>query len=374
MNLPLSSFHLLWLSIVLLLLSPSFSPVNAQSNNELCQHYAPPAVIKGNKIFLSTTGEYLPIKGINYYPRPNAGDLTLGNSQDFYTEVFRASWERDIRSFVNLGVNAIRLYAVDPGSNHDAFMCALKAAGIYAIVGLAADCEDCAVQWQDPPNCYPTTLYHRGTYVISQFSKYENVLGFSAGNEVSLSAESALGNLPCQKKFLKDMREYVRDCVAAASMRHIPVGIIFADHERAVKAQYYNCVGGNNGDDEDDSDLEMAEFVGINAYLHCDGSATDPNQLIGYETLRQDFISYGMTVPVLWTEFGCLNESFETIDDYQAQRNFLQVEALFSPVYEEVFNGGFVFEYSTEKVYSEQMSPWPFVQYGTGNYGVGFFR
>ena len=114
--------------------------------------------------------------------------------------------------------------------------------------------------------------------------------------------------------------------------------------------------------------------IGINAYLHCDGSISDSNQLVGYETLRADFVSYKMTIPVLWTEFGCLNESFETIDDYQAQRNFLQAEALFSPSYEEVFNGGFVFEYSTEKVYSEQMSPWPFVQFGTGNYGVGFFR
>lgn len=113
---------------------------------EECKNFAPPAVIKGNKIFVSSTGQYLPIKGINYYPRPNAGDLVLGNSQDFYTEAFRSSWERDIEQFKALRVNAIRLYAVDPGLNHDAFMCALKAAGIYVMVGLAADCENCAVQ------------------------------------------------------------------------------------------------------------------------------------------------------------------------------------------------------------------------------------
>lgn len=65
----------------------------------------------------------------------------LGNSQDFYTEAFRSSWERDIEQFKALNLNAIRLYAVNPGQNHDAFMCALKAAGIYVLVGLAADCE-----------------------------------------------------------------------------------------------------------------------------------------------------------------------------------------------------------------------------------------
>ncbi|CAB9521591.1 3-beta-glucanosyltransferase [Seminavis robusta] len=343
------------------------APVSSQTYPQECANYAPPAVIKGNKIFVSTTGEYLPIKGINYYPRPNDGDLVLGNSQDFYSEEFRSSWERDIAHFQNLGINAIRLYAVNPGLNHDGFMCALKAAGIYVIVGLAADCENCAVQWQDPPNCYPLRLQQRGQFIIQQFARYENVLGFSAGNEVSLSAYSDKGNLPCQKKFIRDMRAFIQQCAASSGMRHIPVGVIFADHDREIKAQYYNC----RSDPQDD--LEEAEFLGINSYLHCDGSATDIDELIGYKTLLAGFQSWGLTVPALWTEFGCLNDSFETIGDHQAQRNFLQVDALFSPEYREVFNGGFVFEYSTEKVYSESQAPFPFTGFGHGNYGVGYF-
>jgi 1,3-beta-glucanosyltransferase GAS5 len=340
---------------------------DAQSTIQECANYAPPAVIKGNKIFVSTTGEYLPIKGVSYYPRPNEGDLTLGNSQDFYSEDHRASWERDIAQFAALGVNAIRLYAVDPGLNHDAFMCALKAMGIYVLLELVADCENCAIQWQDAPNCYPPALKERGQFIIQQFARYENVLGFSAGNEVALGAESQLGNLPCQKKFIRDMRAYVNKCTSSGDMRHIPIGVVYADSDRAIQAQYYNCRT------DPDDDLENAEFIGINVYLHCDGTITDFNALVGYQELLADFASYGMTVPVLWTEFGCLNESFETIGEYQAQRNFLQVDALFSPSYREVFNGGFVFEYSTEKVYSEQQSPFPFTSFGSGNYGVGYF-
>lgn len=334
---------------------------------EECSGYAPPAVIKGNKIFVSTTGEYLPIKGINYYPRPNAGDLVLGNSQDQYTEEFRSSWERDIVQFRNLGINAVRLYAVDPGLNHDAFMCALKQAGIYVLVGLAADCKNCAVQWQDPPHCYPQNLKDRGRMIIREFARYENVLGFSAGNEIALSAASYIGNIPCGKKFLRDMRAYIKECVEAGGMRHIPVGMIFADHEREAKAKYYNC----RSDPEDE--LENAEFVGINAYLHCDAFATDIDQLIGYKTLLAGVEQWGMTIPVMWTEFGCLNPDFAPEGEYLAQRNFLQVDALFSPKYREHFNGGFVFEYSTEKVYSEQQSPYPFTDFGYGNYGVGYF-
>ena len=104
-------------------------------------HFAPPAVVHGKKFFSSYSGEYLAIKGISYYPRPNEGELTVTNSIDFFTEEFRHIWERDIEHFKDLGVNAVRIYAVDPSKNHDAFMCALREAGIYAIIGLAADCE-----------------------------------------------------------------------------------------------------------------------------------------------------------------------------------------------------------------------------------------
>ena len=38
-----------------------------------------PIVIKGYKFFNSETGENVLIKGIDYYPRPNTGDLDDNN-------------------------------------------------------------------------------------------------------------------------------------------------------------------------------------------------------------------------------------------------------------------------------------------------------
>jgi 1,3-beta-glucanosyltransferase GAS5 len=332
-----------------------------------CEEFAPPVEIHGRKFFSSYSGGYLPIKGISYYPRPNEGQLTLGNSVDYFTEEHRSIWERDIQEFQALGVNAVRIYAVDPGLNHDGFMCALKAAGIYVLVDLAAECFNCAITSGAPPSCYPPELKSRGEFTIQQFSKYENVLAFSAGNEVSLAdTEHSMENAPCQKKFLRDMRAFVQRC--SGSMRRIPVGVIEADVERSKKALYYNCRSDPN------DELENADFIGINSYLHCDGSATGIDELVGYIDFLEEYASLGMTIPILWTEFGCVNESFEEQDGYEGQRNFLEVEALFSKAYQEEFAGGFVFEYSTEKSKAQDTSPYPFDTFGPDNWGIGHFK
>jgi len=45
--------------------------------------------------------------------------------------------------------------------------------------------------------------------------------------------------------------------------------------------------------------LENAEYIGMNAYLHCDGSVTDPDALLGFEALLADFETYDTSVPVM---------------------------------------------------------------------------
>lgn len=212
--------------------------VSAQISD--CSAFAPPAIIKGRKIFDSSSGSYIPIKGINYYPRPNSGLLSQTNSIDFFTEEYRAIWERDIANFQQLQVNVVRIYAVSPGQNHDGFMCALKAAGMYAVIGLAADCEDCAIGKDSAPACYSAALKERGQFIISEFARYHNVLAFSAGNEVSLTAASTESNGPCQKQFIRDMRAFVQSC--NSTIRHIPIGLEIADEDRSAQALWYGSV------------------------------------------------------------------------------------------------------------------------------------
>ena len=80
-----------------------------------------PIEIQNYKFFDSETGEEFVVRGVDYYPRPNTGDLNK-NSMDLFTDEHSAIWERDIPYLKELGVNAIRLYAVNASATHGAFM------------------------------------------------------------------------------------------------------------------------------------------------------------------------------------------------------------------------------------------------------------
>jgi 1,3-beta-glucanosyltransferase GAS5 len=229
----LLSHRISFTTLLLLLLGGLLLPIQRVRHHAVhgqCADFAPPLIIQGKNFYNSVTREYFPVRGVNYYPRPNTGSLAQTNSIDFATEAKRPIWERDVEFFQQLNINLVRLYAVEPGQNHDGFMCALKAAGIYVMVGLAADCENCAITTDPSPACYPVELKERGQFIISEFARYDNVLGFDAGNEISLSSGSVYVNGACQKQFIRDMRAYIQSC--SATIRPIPIGLAIADIER----------------------------------------------------------------------------------------------------------------------------------------------
>ncbi|KAF0695666.1 Aste57867_13526 [Aphanomyces stellatus] len=323
-----------------------------------------PIEVKGTRLFEIGSGKPFQVKGVDYYPRPNAGKDDV-NNHDVFTDDYEDMWRPHIQEFVALGVNTIRLYAVDPFKPHDKFMCALSAAGIYVVVDLAALCENCAITKDPYPACYPPQLKTRGQQIITAFSKYNNVLAFSAGNEVNHFVKDMKVNAPCQKKFLRDMRAFIDSC--AANMRYIPVGVVLADSDRDDNTLYYSC-----RTDPADT-LENAEWYGLNAYLQCDAPATATSIGPGYKKLLDDFKSYKLPIPALMTEYGCLNKGFPTIKGYAAQRTWMDAAWLLSSEFVDVFAGGLAFEFSTENANSKADAPFPFTSFGTQNYGLGYF-
>lgn len=326
-----------------------------------------PAIIKGYKFFDSDSGKELFLRGIDYFPRPNDGVLD-NNSVDYFSDKHTNIWTRDIEVFKKLGINAVRIYAVDPKNDHSSFMCALAEAGIYAVIGLAQACygDLCAITHDATPDCYPKELKTRGQDIINEFSRYTNTLAFSAGNEVNHYVplgERSQWNAPCLKKFLRDMRAYAASC---DHMRKVPVGLISADSDRDENAMYYNCLS------DPDDPYEVAEWYGINAYVFCDGKAFDYDQALGFQYLVSSFASYKYSIPVLLTEYGCISTSFPTVDGYEGTRSFFQAKWLGAePSVREQFQGGFAFEYSMEKNIANTL--YPFKEWGGQNYGIGYF-
>jgi hypothetical protein len=250
-------------------------------------------------------------------------------------------------------------------------------AGIYAVVALAHDCPTCAITRDVAPDCYPAALKVQGQKVINEFARYPNTLAFSAGNEVNHFAPVGIPqwNAPCQKKFIQDMRGYMQSC---PTIRHVPVGLVSADDQRKDLAQYYNCpeefkceekVGCLAGTENDGA----AEWYGLNSYLFCDGHAQTLEIAPGMQMLQEAFASFNYSIPVVLTEFGCLSDTFPTIDGFEGQRTFDQARWLLEDDgMRALFAGGFAFEYSIEYENAFSDSPFPFNKFGKQNYGIGY--
>lgn len=303
------------------------------------------------------------------------------------------------------------IHLVNATADHDEFMCAMNNAGIFVMVGLGSHFRTKS----QSPSCYTPELKQHGINVINSFSKYANTLAFNAGNEVDHFSHIVKPewNAQCQKKFIADMRRYIASCGSSSSsdrngggdatsvfggsnydsgiMRKIPVGLVVADTDRRNNAMYYNCIDekqhrdgsnghvddgtdGSNDDDNVDNEYGFAEFYGINTYVDCNGTATTYDEFLGLISLQQSFESYNYSIPVLLTEFGCVSDTYPTMDGYEAQRTFLEASFLLErPELRDIFAGGFVFEYSTEAENAKVHSPYPFKKFGKQNYGLGYF-
>ncbi|KAI9290627.1 glycolipid anchored surface protein GAS1, partial [Neoconidiobolus thromboides FSU 785] len=131
-----------------------------------------PIEIKGSKFFDSVTGDQFFMKGVAYQPR-------AGGNYDPLADV--AGCKRDIPHLKALGTNTIRVYETYSNKSHDECMKLLDEAGIYVLLDLPT--PDVSINRNQP--AYDTTVYNFYKQKIDVFSKYNNVLGFFAGNEVN---------------------------------------------------------------------------------------------------------------------------------------------------------------------------------------------
>ncbi|EWC48243.1 hypothetical protein DRE_02347 [Drechslerella stenobrocha 248] len=278
-----------------------------------------PIVVKGSKFFHKNSGDQFFMKGVAYQADLSGVDASkLKPGQQFVDPLADvAGCTRDIPLLQALNTNLIRVYAIDTTKSHDTCMKMLVDAGIYVI----ADLSEPGLSVNRDAPIWDHHLYERYASVIDELQKYDNVMGFFAGNEVTNNKTNTDAS-PFVKASVRDMKAYIKK----KGYRQIPVGYATNDDEeiRDQIVDYFSC-----GPTEDSVD-----FWGYNIYSWCGQSTL---QLSGWDKRTEEYQDYN--VPVFFAEYGC-NEV--------QPRKFSEVGALYGSVMSPVFSGGIVYMYFEE--------------------------
>lgn len=226
--------------------------------------------------------------------------------------------KRDIEHFKQLGLNTIRVYAVDNKADHDECMQALAEAGIYLV--LDVNTPDFSINRIDPHPSYNTMYLQSVFATVEMFSKYDNTLAFFSGNEVINDEKNTDKSAPYIKAVTRDIKNFQN----SRGLRKIPVGYSAADTPNIMQqADYFNC----------GSDDSRSDFFAFNDYSWCN---TD-FQVSGWDQKVKNYTDYG--IAIFLSEFGCIKNR---------PRKFEEIEALMSKDMTGVYSGGLVYEYSLE--------------------------
>ena len=222
-----------------------------------------------------------------------------------------------------LGVNAIRVYNLDPDLNHDDCASIFNAAGIYMLLDVNSPLSGQSLDRTAPASSYDLSYVNRTFAVVEAFGPYPNTLGFFSGNEV-INEESTPDVPAYIRAVTRDIKEYIANHLS----RNIGVGYSAAD-VRSVLQDSYNYLSCSLSNDTSSS----IDFFGLNSYSWCGNSSFTAS---GYDVLVNMFSN--SSIPVFFSEYGCNNVY---------PRVFTEVPVLYGPQMT-TLTGGFVYEYSQE--------------------------
>ncbi|KAF5018030.1 hypothetical protein F66182_10004 [Fusarium sp. NRRL 66182] len=285
----------------------------------------PPLEIRGTDFINPETGNKFQIVGMAYQPGGSAGyDPSTGRDPLSHKD----ECMRDAALMQILGINAIRVYNLDPNINHDECASIFNAAGMYMMIDVNSPLPGEAIQSERPWESYYAEYLNRTFAITEAFGNYPNTLLFFSANEVINNQATAEFAPQYIRAVTRDLKNYIRNNLD----RQIPVGYSAADVREVLwdTWNYLQC-----SIEDDDDDMSRADLFALNSYSWCGAEATF--QSSSYDDLVEGLSS--TTVPVFFSEYGC-NEP--------TPRYWNETQAMYSDQMTGVFSGGVVYEYTEE--------------------------
>ncbi|KAK0634510.1 Glucanosyltransferase-domain-containing protein [Bombardia bombarda] len=283
-----------------------------------------PLTVKDNN-FVDESGNRFQIVGVAYQPGGSAAYDPLLNKDPLS---HKDTCLRDAALLQILGVNAIRVYNLNPNVNHDECASIFNAAGMYMLLDVNSPFPGESLTDFNPWESYYDTYLNRTFAVVEAFKDYPNTLAFFSGNEV-ISNVNTTEFVP---RYVRAVTRDLKNYVAKHASRPIPVGYSAADVRTALfdSFNYFQC-----SIEGEDDDMSRADLFALNSYSWCGDSSFEQSS---YDKLVQGLSDN--SVPVFFSEYGC---------NQVKPRIFTEVGTIYGPEMTGVFSGGIVYEYSQEE-------------------------
>ncbi|KAG5921138.1 hypothetical protein E4U42_005958 [Claviceps africana] len=282
----------------------------------------PPLEIVGNEIYNPETGNKFEVVGIAYQPGGSAGFSPTSPDPLSQPEACK----RDAALMQAIGVNAIRVYNLNPDLNHDECASIFNAAGIYMMLDVNSPLPGQSLWSSKPWETYNAGYLNHTFAVVEAFGNYPNTLLFFSGNEV-INDVSTGKNVP---KYLRAVTRDLKNYIKNNLKRKIFVGYSAAD-VRPVLWDTWNFMQCSDGKD----DMTRSDLFALNSYSWCGIAATFESST--YKDLVDGLAK--SSIPVFFSEYGC---------NVPAPRYWNETRTIYSDKMMGSLQGGVVYEWNEE--------------------------
>lgn len=277
-----------------------------------------------NNLFMCGTEQWAP-KGVGYQPKDFVDPI---NDSDNLADIKALLDPTNTLGFHAMGLNAVRIYQIDPTKDHQKVMDAFAAAGIYVLVG--------AVNNNTTVFSGPTAYNQRLEAVADAFCQYKNVLGFSIGNE-SIAGDHIPGyDIPTK---IRAGAKHLKTYMASKGYRAVPVTAAVMDIPQYTipAAKAYMC-----GDAS-----ERLDFLGYNCERWGEGSLAA--KVGAYYDLANALKGFN-PVPIIFSEMGTnplhiSPRTWEQIPYLYGVKEVIPQSGSGSLNMADIVSGGFAFRY-----------------------------